>query len=152
MKRQSRSEASRERSRAKANEYWADPAARAAHSEKTKVRMADPEVRATISERTRAAMVRPEVRGRVIDRSSDPNWRQRVSENTRAAMADSEVRKRISDRTKAGIAAKAMQEKDQLRLLEDAWGTSSTSVKRRFLEMCLSGSDAGDAAVGPKLR
>ncbi len=109
--------------------------------------MADPQVRAIVSERTRAAMVRPDVRERVDNRSSDPAWRRRVSEGTKAAMSDAAVRQLISDRTKAGILAKAEREQAQLKCLEDAWASSSSSVKRRFLEIHLSGSETGGMTV-----
>jgi hypothetical protein len=110
VKRGPQTDESRRRATASAAAYWADPAIRVAHGEKTRLRMDRPEVRATISERTKVALAEPGVNARMragLKRAyADPALRQKVSECTKAGMADPALRQKISERTKAGIAAK----------------------------------------------
>ena len=118
MKRGPQSQESRRRASASAVAYWADPAVRAAHGEKTRYRMNRPEVRATISERTRVAL-------------ADPIVRTRHRAGIERAFADPALRQRISDRTKAGILAKLER---QLAELTEVWEKTPKKVRDRFLK------------------
>jgi hypothetical protein len=125
-----RTEASRELSRARANTYWADPARRKAHGEKTRYRMDRPEVRAKISENTKVL--------------ADPEVRERQRSAHLAAMADPAVRQKITQRTKAGVAT------DLDRKFADllcAWSHAPGKVRRRFVIHVLAGWSSQEEAA-----
>ncbi len=119
MKRGPRTEDSRRRASASARAYWADPAIRAAHGEKTRLRMDRPEVRATISERTKAA------------RAADPGVNARMRAGLIRAYADPVLRQKVSERTKAGMAAKLER---QFADLMKIWDATPKKVRQRFLD------------------
>jgi hypothetical protein len=125
-----RTEESRELARARANAYWADPAVRKAHGEKTRLRMDRPEVRAKIVAGTKAAM-------------ADPDVRSRQRDGLRRAFADPALRQKVSQRTKAGIAAKLDR---HFADLIKVWSETPDEVRRRFIDYARASWGADEEA------
>ena len=126
-----RSEESRELARARANAYWADPAVRKAHGEKTRFRMDKPEVRARIVDGMKKAIL------------ADPEIKTRKIDGLRRAFSDPALRQKVSQRTKAGIAAKLDR---QFADLIKVWSETPDDVRRRFIDYARASWGADDEA------